>query len=57
MQLHAALFWLLVTLLLCFQTSALVQLLGFLEDLIEVKLSDDVLLEMVYISHKHVLVV
>lgn len=43
-ELVAALLWLRAVLLLFFQTMTFVQLLGFLEELVEVKLSDDVLL-------------
>ena len=45
LRLVAALLWL-RTVLLLLQTETFVQLLGFLEKLIEVKLSDDVLLAM-----------
>lgn len=43
-KLLAALLWLRAILLLFLRTTAFVQLLGFLEELVEVKLSDDVLL-------------
>lgn len=46
MGLVTAVLWLRAVLLLLFQTTAFVQLLGFLEELVEVKLSDNVLLEM-----------
>lgn len=43
-KLLATLLWLRAILLLFLRTMAFVQLLGFLEELVEVKLSDDVLL-------------
>lgn len=49
MELVAALLWLrVVWILLFFQITTFVQLLGFLEDLVEVKLSNDVLLGIKY---------
>lgn len=45
-KLIAALIWLIVVLLLFFQTSAFVELFGLLEELVEVKLSNDVFLGM-----------
>lgn len=44
MELVVALLWLRAVLLLFVQTTAFVQLLGFLEELVEVKLPDNVLL-------------
>lgn len=46
MELVTAVLWLRAVLLLLFETTTFVQLLGFLEELVEVKLSDNVLLEM-----------
>ena len=45
-KLVAALFWLRAVLLLSLRTTTLAQLLGFLEELVEVELSDNVLLRM-----------
>lgn len=50
-ELVDALLWLRAVLLLFFQLSAFVQLLLLLEELVEVKLSDDVLLGEKYASY------
>ena len=46
MRLVAALIWVRAVLLLSLQATTLAQLLGFLEELVEVELSDNVLLGM-----------